>query len=81
MAENIHKQIENLRIKLGGYFQSQEILFVNVFLQFDAVRYSKWKKPIPLLKNNLYELHQLFNLKFFKVPFDVQIQNSQQAPT
>ncbi len=26
MVENINKQIENLRIKIGGYFQSEEIL-------------------------------------------------------
>lgn len=65
IVENINKQVENVRIKTGGYFQSPEVLFFKLFLQFEKLRYSKWKKPVPLLKAKSYELNQLFNLKFF----------------
>lgn len=65
IVENINKQVENTRIKIGGYFQSQDVLFFNLFIQLERLKYSKWKKPVPILKSKSYEINQIFNLKFF----------------
>jgi putative transposase len=64
-VENLHSRIEHIRMKLGGYFQSVNILEINILLQVDRLKQKKWKNPIPALKSKSYELLQLFNSKFY----------------
>jgi len=63
-AENFNRRIEEIRLRLGGYFQSIEILEINLFLQRERLLMGKWKNPVPILKANAYELRQIFNRKF-----------------
>jgi hypothetical protein len=62
--------IEKVRINLGGYFQSVDILEVNLLIQRDNLKNGKWKKPISAFKGTSYEILQLFNKKF-----SIQTQN------
>jgi len=64
VAENMNRQIERIRDNLGGYFHSQEILEINIYLQSEKLAHGKWSKPQPAFKAYLYELLQMFNLKF-----------------
>jgi hypothetical protein len=62
--------IEKVRINLGEYFQSVDILEINLLIQRDNSKNEKWKKPIPAFKGASYEILQLFNKKFL-----IQIQD------
>lgn len=64
-AENFNRRIEEIRLRLGGYFQSVEILEVNLFLQRERLLRGRWKNPVPALKAIVYELRQIFNRKFY----------------
>ncbi len=64
-AENFNRRIEEIRLRLGGYFQSVEILEINLFLQRERLLQGRWRNPVPILKANAYELRQIFNRKFY----------------
>jgi transposase-like protein len=64
-AENFNRRIEEIRMRLGGYFQSVEILEMNLFLQRERLLQGRWRHPVPILKANAYELRQIFNRKFY----------------
>ena len=63
-SENFHRLIERIRGRMGGFFQSEEVLGVNIVLQLTRLKEGKWKKPIPHFKASEYELLQLHRLKF-----------------
>ncbi|MBX0313250.1 MAG: IS256 family transposase, partial [Sulfurihydrogenibium sp.] len=69
-VESVNSMIEKVRINLGGYFQSVDILEINLFIQRDNLKNRKWEKPIPAFKGASYEILQLFNKKF-----SIQTQN------
>ncbi|MFP3256961.1 MAG: hypothetical protein RXO36_04100 [Candidatus Nanopusillus acidilobi] len=56
--------IERARINLGGYFQSVEILEINILVQRDVLKNNKWNKPVPTFKGSSYEVLQIFNRRF-----------------
>ena len=64
--KNLNRRIEQIRMKLGRYFQSVSILEVNRMLQIDGLKQGKWKKPVPILKAKAYDLLQLVNIKFYR---------------
>jgi|YelNatPaOPRAMG01_1025707.scaffolds.fasta_scaffold103539_1 putative transposase len=64
-VESLHSRIEQIRLRLGGYFQSVNILEINLMLQIDRLKQRKWRQPIPILKAKAYELLQIFNTKFY----------------
>ena len=53
-----------MRINLGGYFQSREVLEINVYLQFIRLENGRWRKGVPELKAKLYELSQMFAQRY-----------------
>ncbi|WPX09238.1 IS256 family transposase [Anaerocellum danielii] len=63
-VESINSIIEKIRIKSGGYFQSTEILEINIYLQRENFKRGKWKNGVPLIKHHTYEILQLFNLRY-----------------
>jgi len=42
-VENLNSRIEQIRRRLGGYFQSQSILEINLMLQIDRLKQSTIK--------------------------------------
>lgn len=68
IVESVNSMLEKLRIRMGGFFQSQDVLCVNVFLTIDSLRQRKWYKGVPLVKGNLYQLRQLFAQKYGELP-------------
>jgi len=71
-VESINRLLEKIRERLGGYFQSVEILEINMYLQIESLRDGRWRKGIPAIKSKKYEISQIFNLKFYH---DLQTQN------
>ncbi len=64
-VESVHSSFEKMRIKKGGFFQSMDILNVAIFIVSDKLNLN-WKKPVPMIKSKLYELNQIFNIKFYE---------------
>jgi len=53
---------------MGGFFQSQDTLFVNVFISINSLCQRKWRNGVPKIKGNLYQLRQLFAQKYGELP-------------
>ena len=70
IAENFNRRIETIRVRLSGYFQSEEVLGINIILQLKYLKNSKWKIPHPILKGSEYELLQIHNLNFADADFN-----------
>lgn len=49
-----------MRIKKGDFFQS-----IDIFIASDKLNIT-WKKTIPIVKSKIYELNQMFNIKFYE---------------
>ena len=64
-VESVHSSFEKMRIKKGGFFQSMDILNVAIFIVSDKLNLT-WKKPIPMIKSKVYELNQMFQIKFYE---------------
>lgn len=62
--ESINAGIEKMRLNLGGYFPSSRALEVNLFIQMINLEDLWERKPIAQLKECLYEIRQLFDLRF-----------------
>jgi hypothetical protein len=60
--------LEKLRVKMGGFFSSQDALCVNVFITIQSLSQRKWIHGVPLIKGNLYQLRQLFAQRYQEVP-------------
>jgi len=68
IVESVNSTLEKLRIKMGGFFQSENALCVNVFISIKQLSQRKWSKGVPLIKGNLYQLRQAFAQKYLEVP-------------
>ena len=68
IVESVNSYLEKLRVRMGGFFQSQEALFVNVFITINSLSQRKWLKGVPMIKGNLYLLRQLFVQKYGELP-------------
>jgi transposase-like protein len=75
-AENFNRQIDDIRVTNGGYFQSREILEIDLFLLQERLRNDKWRHPNPIIAGERYNIHQLFNLRFFQTIKESQTHNS-----
>lgn len=78
-SENFHRRIEKIRDRMGGFFQSEEVLGINVVLQLDRLKEGKWKNPNPLFKAHEYELLQIHRLKFkdFDVTLNAELKKAE----
>ncbi|QTA38891.1 IS256 family transposase [Thermosipho ferrireducens] len=63
-AESFNSMLEKERHRKGEYFQSVEVLELNVFLIRERLKEKNWKNSIPKIKGVEYELLQLFNLRY-----------------
>jgi len=60
MCENLHKELEKIRINTGGYFQSEKILYAKWFIFLKGLHSKRWSKPDPRFKGCIQKLHNLF---------------------
>jgi transposase-like protein len=68
IVESLNSILEKLRMRMGGFFQSQDTLFVNVFISINSLRQRKWRNGVPKIKGNLYQLRQLFAQRYGELP-------------
>jgi putative transposase len=64
IIENFNSRIEVKRINSGGYFQSEKIVDIAIYLIANNLIQNRWKKSVPAFIEAEYEINQLFNLKF-----------------
>ena len=62
--QGINAGLELMRMEHGGYFPSMKSLEVNLFIQLSNLNDRWMRKPIPVIRGNLYRFHQLMNIKF-----------------
>jgi transposase-like protein len=64
-VESINSLVEKIRIRSDGYFNSVEVLEINIYLQRENLRRTKWKKAVPMINAHIYEIQQIFQLRYF----------------
>lgn len=67
-VESANSCIERLRIRMGGFFQSEAALQVNIYLIFRRLSEKKWQHGVPWIKNELYAVRQLFAQTYDRQP-------------
>lgn len=65
-VESFNALWDKIRMRLGGYFQSEQILGTNIMIQHENLLRGKWRKPQPAIAGCSYELNQMFRLRFEK---------------
>lgn len=68
IVESVNSILESLRTRMGGFFQSEDALYTNVFITINSLKERKWIKGVPKIKANLYNLRQLFAQNYGEVP-------------
>jgi putative transposase len=68
MVESVNSILERLRIRMGGFFQSEDALYVNVFMSINSLSQRKWLHGVPAVKAHLYQLRQLFAQRYNGLP-------------
>jgi transposase-like protein len=66
-VESFHASLERLRIRSGGFFQSETSLKVNTMLTYKNLR-DTWRKGTPHVRANLYRLQQIFAQTYGELP-------------
>lgn len=64
VIENFNSRLEVMAVNLGGYFQTSKTLSIALQVLIDKLTKDKWRKPIPAIQGNEYEINQLFNQRF-----------------
>ena len=64
IVENLNSKLEVLRVNAGGYFQSLKTAEVALYVVIDRLSRGKWRKPMPAVREVIYELRQMFNSRF-----------------
>ena len=64
LVENLNGQFERIGINFGGYFQSRQILEINVLLQFKYLLGKRWAKGVLELISKHYEILQFLKLRY-----------------
>ena len=64
MVESINSGIELMKQDTGGYFQSEKVLEVNLFVQLANLNDRWMRKPVAVLRGNTYRIQQLMNLRY-----------------
>ncbi len=59
-SENLHKELEKLRLNSGGYFQSERMLWIKWGLFINNLRNNRWQKADPVITSQLYILRKMF---------------------
>ena len=63
-VESVNSMIEKIRVNSGGYFQSVEVLEINIYLQRENLRRTKWKNGVPNIRKCINNITQLYNLRY-----------------
>ncbi|ADD03547.1 MULTISPECIES: IS256 family transposase [Thermoanaerobacter] len=63
-VESVNSMIEKIRVNSGGYFQSVEVLEINIYLQRENLRRTKWKHGVPSIRKCINNITQLYNLRY-----------------
>lgn len=73
IVESFNSILEKSRIRMGGFFQSEQALKVNVFFIIKKLSAGKWRKGVPHIVSNLYSIRQLFAIRYERLPNEVKL--------
>lgn len=66
-VESFNSILEKMRRKSGNFFQNENVLNINIFINYQKLR-KKWIKGLPLVKGHIYAVRQLFATQFDHLP-------------
>ena len=69
IVESFNSILDKIRCQKGGFFQSENILHVNIYIRYLNL-YKKWKNGYPKLIPQLYYLRQIFVNIFGELPYE-----------
>jgi putative transposase len=72
LVESFNSILEKTRQRMGGFFQSEDCLKLNVFLTLRRLHENKWQKGVPLIISQLYSLRQLFAQRYERLPIETK---------
>jgi len=72
ISENFHRRLEWIRQHMSGFFQSEEVLGINIILQLERLQKGKWNTANTYFKAHEYELLQSHRLKFRETDGDLR---------
>lgn len=75
-VESFNSTLEKIRQRLGGFFQNQEVLNINIHLHYQRLKEDKWSKGVPFIKARLYELRPLYVRQFGHLPLGSDVVES-----
>ena len=73
LVESFNSILETTRIRMGGFFQSEQVLKVNVFFTIKKLGAGKWRKGAPHIVANLYSIRQLFAMRYERLPNEIKV--------
>ena len=68
-VESFNSVLEHIRGQKGGFFQSEDILFVNIYIRYINML-KKWKNGYPKIRAKLYYIRQLFVNLYGELPYE-----------
>lgn len=67
-VESFNSIVRNIEKGYGGYFQSAKTAAVGIYIAYKRLKDNKWAFKLPNFSNAIYEIRQLFILKFHLSP-------------
>ncbi|WP_101494158.1 IS256 family transposase [Fervidobacterium thailandense] len=64
VVESVNSLVEKIRISQGGYFNSIEVLELNIYLRRQNLKQTKWKNSVPRIAGEAYEVLQIYNVMY-----------------
>lgn len=68
-VESFNSVFEDIRYRKGGFFQSEDILNLNIYIRYTNMM-KKWRKGYPKIIAKLYYLRQLFVQLYGELPYE-----------
>ena len=68
-VESFNSVLEHIRQQKGGFFQSEDILFINIYIRYLNML-PKWKNGYPKIIAKLYYLRQSFVNLYGELPYE-----------
>lgn len=69
-VESFNSILEKTRQEKGGFFQSEDVLKINIYIKYLNLK-KKWIKGSPFIVKNLYFLRQLFAQIYGELPYEI----------
>lgn len=68
-VESFNSVLETIRKEKGGFFQSEDILKINIYIKYLNLK-KRWRNGSPFIIKNLYYIRQIFAQIYGELPYE-----------